>query len=90
MRKIYGIYNVWWGKLIRDNRCVIAELFLEGVSIFDLSQLLSYRKGEYNPLPVIQRIGDTHIENLIKHMIQRDPSSRLTAASYLANWYVLS
>lgn len=67
---------------------MIAELFLEGVHIFDLSQLLSYRKGEYNPLPVLQRIGDPHIEALVKHMIQRDPNARLTAGNYLSSWYV--
>lgn len=46
-------------------RCVIAELFLEGVPIFEYHQLLSYRRGEYNPIPVIQRIGDPHIESLV-------------------------
>ena len=44
---------------------MIAELFLEGVPIFEYHQLLSYRKGEYNPIPVINRINDPNIESLV-------------------------
>lgn len=66
--------------------CVIAELFLEGSPIFNFSQLLSYRKGEYDPTPIINRISDVHIQNLVKHMIQREPSKRFAAAKYLSNW----
>ncbi|XP_021894882.1 probable serine/threonine-protein kinase vps15 [Carica papaya] len=29
--------------------CVIAELFLEGQPLFELSQLLAYRRGQYDP-----------------------------------------
>ena len=40
-------------------RCVISELFCDGVGLFDLSQLLAYRTGEYNPEPKLQKIDDS-------------------------------
>ena len=42
-------------------RCVIAELFTEGTSPFDLSQLLAYRSGEYSPTKLFQSIDDVNI-----------------------------
>lgn len=44
------------------NRCVIAELFLEGTSIFSLSQLFKYRSGEYNPDNSLDKIDDENIK----------------------------
>ena len=41
--------------------CVIAELFTEGTIPFDLSQLLSYRSGEYSPSKLFQSIDDVNI-----------------------------
>ncbi|KAK9768736.1 Serine/threonine-protein kinase, variant 2 [Basidiobolus ranarum] len=66
--------------------CVIAELFLEGSPIFSFSQLLSYKRSEYDPLPKLEQVEDPHIRSLIKHMIQRDPTQRFTAERYLAEW----
>ncbi|KAJ3695547.1 hypothetical protein LUZ60_000924 [Juncus effusus] len=66
--------------------CVIAELFLEGQSLFELSQLLAYRRGQYDPKTVLEKIQDTGIQNMILHMIQLDPDSRLSCASYLQNY----
>ncbi|CAI5488645.1 unnamed protein product [Closterium sp. Naga37s-1] len=40
--------------------CVIAEMFLDGDVLFDLSSLLAYVHGSYNPLPVIDRVCATH------------------------------
>ncbi|GJV32878.1 hypothetical protein Tco_1393278 [Tanacetum coccineum] len=39
-------------------RCVIAELFLEGQPLFELSQLLTYRRGQYDP--------SQHLEKYLK------------------------
>eukprot|EP00252_Welwitschia_mirabilis_P026188 TRINITY_DN8476_c0_g1_i2.p1 TRINITY_DN8476_c0_g1~~TRINITY_DN8476_c0_g1_i2.p1 ORF type:complete len:265 (+),score=34.24 TRINITY_DN8476_c0_g1_i2:263-1057(+) len=36
--------------------CVIAELFLEGQSLFELSQLLAYRRGQYDPKPHLDKV----------------------------------
>ncbi|KAF9586481.1 Serine/threonine-protein kinase [Lunasporangiospora selenospora] len=66
--------------------CVIAELFSEGTPIFSLSQMFKYRSGEYDPTPYINKIEDNNIKDLIKHMIQLDPSKRLSADRYLADW----
>ncbi|KAJ3185754.1 Serine/threonine-protein kinase [Gaertneriomyces sp. JEL0708] len=66
--------------------CTIAELFLEGSPLFSLSQLLRYRGGEYDPASELARIEDEHIRDMIKHMIQLDPSKRGSAADYLEKW----
>ncbi|KAG0188811.1 Serine/threonine-protein kinase [Apophysomyces sp. BC1034] len=58
--------------------CVIAELFLEGTSIFSLSQIFKYRSGEYSPDGHLDKIEDKHIRDMVRHMIQIDPRSRYT------------
>ncbi|XP_076451806.1 phosphoinositide 3-kinase regulatory subunit 4-like [Babylonia areolata] len=64
--------------------CVITELFTDGIAPFDLSQLLSYRRGEYSPWKVIDSIqGHAHIKELVSHMLQKDPEHRLSAEEYL-------
>ena len=37
-------------------RCVIAELFLEGQPLFELSQLLAYRRGQYDPSQPLEKV----------------------------------
>ena len=68
--------------------CVIAELFLDGVprTIFTLAQLLSYRKGEYDPCVAIDRLDCEPAKKLIKQMIRKEPSERKNASWYLQNW----
>ncbi|GLJ26656.1 hypothetical protein SUGI_0518430 [Cryptomeria japonica] len=66
--------------------CVIAELFLEGQSLFELSQLLAYRRGQYDPGPYLEKISDDGIRSMILHMIQLDPEARLSCDSYLQNY----
>lgn len=61
--------------------CVIAELFLEGTSIFTLAQLFKYKKGEY--FPPLESIDDVNIRSLVSSMIALDTSQRLSAAEYL-------
>ncbi|KAG0258767.1 Serine/threonine-protein kinase [Actinomortierella ambigua] len=48
--------------------------------------ILRYRSGEYDPTPYIEKIEDDHIKELIRHMIQLDPSKRFSAERYLADW----
>lgn len=45
--------------------CVIAELFTEGVPLFDLSQLLAYRNGQFFPEQVLSKIEDCSIRELM-------------------------
>ncbi|KAJ8021698.1 Phosphoinositide 3-kinase regulatory subunit 4 [Holothuria leucospilota] len=69
--------------------CVIAELFTEGHAPFDLSQLLSYctqGPDSFNPEANLSRIEDDNIRNLVTHMLQKDPSKRLSAERYLQEW----
>ncbi|CAL9043768.1 unnamed protein product [Musa banksii] len=66
--------------------CVIAELFLEGQPLFELSQLLSYRRGQYDPSQYLEKIQEDGIRKMILHMIQLDPNARLTCESYLQNY----
>ncbi|KAF0433331.1 ARM repeat-containing protein [Gigaspora margarita] len=66
--------------------CVIAELFLEGTPIFSLAQLFKYRTGEYDPCVDLEKIEDSDIRALVKHMIHVDPSQRYTAEQYLQEW----
>ncbi|MBN3325899.1 PI3R4 kinase, partial [Atractosteus spatula] len=63
--------------------CVIAELFTEGVPLFDLSQLLAYRKGHFQTEQVLMKIEDRSIRDLVAQMVQREPDQRLTAEEYL-------
>lgn len=66
--------------------CVIAELFLEGQPLFELSQLLAYRRGQYDPSQHLEKIPDSGIRKMILHMIQLEPESRLSAESYLQSY----
>ncbi|KAM9782637.1 LOW QUALITY PROTEIN: phosphoinositide 3-kinase regulatory subunit 4 [Neosynchiropus ocellatus] len=63
--------------------CVIAELFMEGVPLFDLSQLLAYRKGLFQTDHLLQKIEDCSIRELVAQMVQPEPEKRLTAEEYL-------
>eukprot|EP00466_Bigelowiella_natans_P019960 jgi/Bigna1/69137/fgenesh1_pg.8_\ len=63
--------------------CCIAEIFLEGSVIFDYSQMLRYRMGDYSPEDTLKKIGNPHVRAIIRHMIQLDPKKRLKAEQYL-------
>ncbi|TPX35937.1 hypothetical protein SmJEL517_g01766 [Synchytrium microbalum] len=64
--------------------CTIAELFLEGSPLFTFPQLLRYRNKEYEPTADLAKIEDEHIRNIVKQMIQLDPTKRSSAESYLS------
>lgn len=66
--------------------CVVAELFLEGQPLFELSQLLAYRRGQYDPSQHLEKIPDSGIRKMILHMIQLDPEARCSADRYLQNF----
>ncbi|WVZ65017.1 hypothetical protein U9M48_014450 [Paspalum notatum var. saurae] len=66
--------------------CVLAELFLEGQSLFEFSQLLSYRRGQYDPIHTLEKIQDAGIRDMILHMIQLDPKKRLPCRGYLQKY----
>lgn len=66
--------------------CVICELFLDGTRIFELSQLLDYRVGAYDPRGAVQRIADPSVRELVLHMVQLDPAARFSAERYISDW----
>lgn len=68
--------------------CVVAEVFLDGDALFDLGELLAYRRGEGSADPSVKlaRIRDPAARELVAHMVQRDPAERLSAKSYLQRW----
>ncbi|CAM6046085.1 unnamed protein product [Sphagnum compactum] len=66
--------------------CVIGEMFLEGKALFDLSQLLAYRRGQYDPRPSLEKIPDMEVREMIMHMIQLNEETRLSAEEYLQMW----
>eukprot|EP00794_Sanderia_malayensis_P015350 gene15350-16926_t len=65
--------------------CVIAELFCEGSPLFDLSQLLAYKSGDYSPEVKLSKV-DANVKGMIKHMISKDPQERLTAKEYMVTY----
>ncbi|KAJ1894195.1 Serine/threonine-protein kinase [Kickxella alabastrina] len=66
--------------------CVIAELLLDGNPLFSLSRLLQYRRGLEDADALIAAIADRPMAELVRHMIQLSPDSRLSAAEYLSRW----
>ncbi|KAK1285419.1 hypothetical protein QJS10_CPB20g00819 [Acorus calamus] len=65
---------------------LVHELFLEGQPLFELSQLLAYRRGQYDPSQHLEKIPDSGIRKMIHHMIQLDPELRLSCESYLQSY----
>ena len=64
--------------------CCIAELFTDGQTLFERSQLLAYRDGDTSHRDqVLKKIKDEDIKDLVTKMIAVDPSSRLLAKEYL-------
>lgn len=64
--------------------CVIAEVFLEGASLFSLSQLFKYREGEYSVEAQLLAICDEGVRSMIRQMISLDPAARPTFNMLLA------
>lgn len=87
---IFSLLGIHFNLLISDfKRCTIAEIFLEGAPLFTLSQLLRYRKHEYDPLPSLEKIENEGIKSMVAHMIALNPEDRFRAQEYLRAWYGL-
>ncbi|KAJ3366527.1 Serine/threonine-protein kinase [Allomyces javanicus] len=63
--------------------CVLAEIFLEGQTLFSFAQFIKFVKDEYSPDDDLQSIEDPEIVAMVSSMIQRDPSRRPTAQQLL-------
>ncbi|KRT79355.1 HEAT domain-containing protein [Oryctes borbonicus] len=64
--------------------CALLELWNEGHPPFEYSHLLEYRTGEYTPQKHLDKIEDPNLKRLLANMIDRDPSQRQSAESYLS------
>lgn len=67
--------------------CALLELFNEGHPPFDFSELLAYRNEESvsrNVLKHLEKVEDLGMRELLRSMIKKDPSERLSAELYLA------
>ena len=54
---------------------VIAEIFL-GENLFDITQIIRYKKDKYDIKRVLRKIGDEKLENLIVQMLSKSPHNR--------------
>lgn len=64
--------------------CTLAELYMDGKALFDLSEALAYRRGEHNPLEKLtDGIDDDLARAMISSMVSIDPNSRQSAEAYL-------
>ncbi|KAG8212699.1 hypothetical protein J437_LFUL019599 [Ladona fulva] len=68
---------------IAPESCALTELFNEGHPPFDFSQLLAYRNGEYSAWKHLENIEDSGIRELLRSMMEKDASLRLSAEVYL-------
>ena len=66
--------------------CALGELFLDGYALFDLSQLLAYRAGGFDPSAALEKVGDQNARALVMSMIHLDPKRRPTARAHLERW----
>ncbi|KAI4461743.1 phosphoinositide 3-kinase regulatory subunit 4 [Holotrichia oblita] len=67
-----------------DTNCALLELWNEGHPPFEYSHLLEYRTGEYTPQKHLDKIEDHNLRRLLANMIDRDPSQRQSAETYLS------
>lgn len=67
--------------------CVLAELFSDDTpnsSIFDLGQILMFKKNQYDPSKFIEEsITDTRVRRLILNLTDLDPNKRNSASYHL-------
>lgn len=66
--------------------CVLAEIFFDGEALFTYSQLMSYRRGEFDPSQVLSQIRTPQVGELIQHMLQLNPAARHSIDRYIAIW----
>ncbi|KAL7416414.1 hypothetical protein BDY24DRAFT_379669 [Mrakia frigida] len=64
--------------------CTIAELWLDGKDVFNLSGMLAWREGKSSPEGVIGEITDPLIQSMVRSMLSLDPASRPSFDNLLA------
>ncbi|XP_037081673.1 LOW QUALITY PROTEIN: phosphoinositide 3-kinase regulatory subunit 4-like [Pollicipes pollicipes] len=66
--------------------CCLTELCTEGAVPFDLTQLLLYRAGEYDPSQATGRIADPAFREMVEAMLRLEPAARPAPADLLARY----
>ena len=67
--------------------CVIAEIFGDGLPLFDLPKLQNYRRGGLDLTDELaKRVEDPVIVELLMNMLARDPMQRPSAKACLNQW----
>jgi phosphoinositide-3-kinase, regulatory subunit 4 len=67
--------------------CVIAEIFMNGTPLFDLSKLFQYRDRKFEPSSELGKFFiDQKITNLILKMVDKDPNKRPTPIDCFKAW----
>ncbi|KAK8845442.1 hypothetical protein IAR55_006155 [Kwoniella newhampshirensis] len=80
-----GVEGDSWGK--RDGRvteemdvfsagCVSAEMWTDGRTVFNLSELYAYREGSVGLEGILDNIEDPEVKKMISQMLARDPAQR--------------
>ncbi|EIW67963.1 hypothetical protein TREMEDRAFT_44965 [Tremella mesenterica DSM 1558] len=78
-------YGEGWGK--RDGRvtedmdvfscgCVLAEMWTDGRTVFNLSELYAYKEGTIGLDGILDNIEDHNVKAMIRQMLSRDPRDR--------------
>ncbi|CBK25338.2 uncharacterized protein [Blastocystis hominis] len=75
--------DIHWSSDIFSMGCVIAEIFTHGQELFDLSSLLRYRSEDVDLSPILNRISDEKIRELVEAMINKNDKERSSAEQYL-------
>ncbi|WVR03468.1 hypothetical protein IAU60_000459 [Kwoniella sp. DSM 27419] len=84
-----------WGK--RDGRvteemdvfsvgCVLAEMWTDGRTVFNLSELYAYREGSVGLDGILDHIEDQEVKVMISQMLAREPADRPTFDRILSSF----
>ncbi|KAL0243903.1 hypothetical protein I308_105166 [Cryptococcus tetragattii IND107] len=56
--------------------CVLAEMWTDGRTVFNLSELYAYREGALNLNGLLENIHDANVRGMIAQMLSKEPSER--------------
>ncbi|OCF39322.1 VPS15 protein kinase [Kwoniella heveanensis CBS 569] len=56
--------------------CVLAEMWTDGRTVFNLSELFTYREGSVGLEGILDHIEDHKVKEMISQMLARDPADR--------------
>ncbi|WVQ93835.1 hypothetical protein IAU59_000913 [Kwoniella sp. CBS 9459] len=66
--------------------CVLAEMWTDGRTVFNLSELFTYREGSVGLEGILDHIDDPEVKEMISQMLARDPADRPSFDLILSNF----